>query len=490
MNRTCSVVILTAALMFTLAMANAQSTGTQAELRSSSAIIPPTPGVVAPTAPAGSILAGPQTWACDAGQGFRPVVPAEQGVADPILAISTTAGVKLPLSAATTPTTCGQMVVQNGDTVYITQAVVDTTVTPSSLRGVLRATMDGTGALLGTPVGIATTAGLDGDQPTALALGPDGNLYVGFLKNGNIKKIVNPGVGTTQVVQSVGGTPQGHPARAIAFVGGDLWVASVDALSVIRNATSSTCTGGCNAVTVIDGFAGVSHTGMTYDGNGNLYFSVAGNAAIPGSSQVWRLSMTTGLYTFVAQGGADRTGANASNFSFVAAKTNLLNIDATGTLWIGDDTSNATATGAGRLWTVSASTLAGLSGGSSVAGTNVQAIFNVLRGPWIVTLITPSGTQTSFVPTFNADGTFTATLTPLTPPGAPTNDSGTWLLTPPKVVQPFGNAQAHLSFTDSAGVVLFSNDVLLLTVDSLTSLTTGTGSLGAQFGATWAKFGP
>ena len=36
---------------------------------------------------------------------------------------------------------------------------------------------------------IATTAGLTGDNPTAVALGPDGNVYVGFLKNGDVKRI-------------------------------------------------------------------------------------------------------------------------------------------------------------------------------------------------------------------------------------------------------------------------------------------------------------
>jgi hypothetical protein len=58
------------------------------------------------------------------------------------------------------------------------------------------------------------------------------------------------------------------------------------------------------------------------------------------------------------------------------------------------------------------------------------------------------------------------------------------------VVQPFGNAQAHLTLTNTEGMVLFSNDLLLLTVDVFTSDTTGTGSLGAPFGATWHKFAP
>src|SRR4029077_5536451 len=123
-----------------------------------------------------------------------------------------------------------------------------TKVTPSPSRGVLRVPVDPqTGNLTGTPTYIATTAGLDGSQPTAAALGPDGNLYVAFLKSGNIKRIVNPGIGTTQVVQSVGNTPSGHPGRALAFVGPDLYIGSADAFSVIRNAISPACTGGCNA---------------------------------------------------------------------------------------------------------------------------------------------------------------------------------------------------------------------------------------------------
>jgi hypothetical protein len=116
---------------------------------------------------------------------------------------------------------------------------------------------------------------------------------------------------------------------------------------------------------------------MTTDGV-NVYFSVAGNPQIPGSSQVWRYTPSTGLYSFVAQCGADRSGVNASNFSFVAGKTNLLALAPGGNLWIGDDTSNATAAGAGRLWTISSVALAGLPQGNSIGGTNVQAIYNIM----------------------------------------------------------------------------------------------------------------
>ena len=452
--------------------------GVQAELRSAAAILPnPIAVAVAPTAPAGGVIVPTQPWVCDASKGFAPVVSIDQGVIDSRLAIGTANALKLPISQTTVPATCGQTAASgSGGAVYITQAVVDTNITPSNARGILRTALDpGTGALTGPSVYIATTSGLDGDQPTAAAVGPDGNLYVGFLKNGNVKRILNPGTGTTQVVQSVGVTPSGHPSRAFAFVGTDLYIGSIDALSVIHNAINPSCTGGCNAVAISDGFSGVAHVGMTTDGI-DIFFSVAGNPQIPGSSQVWRFTPTTGLYSFVAQGGADRNGTNASNFSFVAGKTNLLALDPGGNLWIGDDTSNATTSGAGRLWTIAAQTLASLPPGNSTGGTNVQAIYSILRGPWFFSLL-PSAL---FEPTFNADGTFTATIMNGSG-GLIGTDAGTWVLTPPNIVQPFGNAQARLTFTDNAGVVLLSNDILMLTVDSIGSISQGTGTLNPPF---------
>jgi hypothetical protein len=469
----------------------AQAAGVQAELRSAAAILPPViPGAVAPTAPAGGVAIGAQPWTCDARQGFAPVVSVESGVVDPLLAIGTTGALKLPISPTTVPATCGQSALQSNGVVYITQAVVDTQNTPSTARGVLRTALDpATGALIGPSTYIATTAGLDGNQPTAVALGPDGSLYVGFLKSGNVKRILNPGTGSTQVVQSVGNTPQGHPARAFAFVGTSLFIASVDSLSVISNATSASCTGGCNATAISDGFSGVVHTGIAFDGNDGLYFAVAGDPQLPGSSQVWRLSASTGLYTLVAEGGADRNGANASNFSFNAGKTNLLMLDAGGNLWIGDDASDAAAAGAGRIWTVPSASLAALTGGNSTAGTNLQAIFNVLRGPWFMGFEGTAGGSLMFTPTFNADGTFTATITSTAVPGI-TTETGTWTLTPPNRVQSIGNAQGHLALTDSQGVVLFSADFFMLNLDQLVAVQPWTTSLGIPISGVLTKQTP
>ena len=457
-----------------------QAAGLQAELRSSSALIPAgTADAVAPTAPAGAVVSGTQAWTCDAAQGFRPIVPID-ATTDPVFAVGSTIGFNLPISPTTTPATCGQMALAGDGTVYITQAVVDTTATPSVSRGVLRTKIDpATGAIVGPAAYIATTAGLDGNQPTAVALGPDGNLYVGFLKSGDIKKIINPGAGTTQIVQKIGNTPSGHPARALTFAGNDLYIASIDALSVIKN--SASCTGGCNATAIPDGFSGAVHTGLTSDAAGAVYFAVAGG--FPNGSQVWRYVPTTQLFTFVSIGGADRTGGNASSFSFVPAKTNMLVSDASGNLWIGDDPSNATAKGAGRLWTISATALATLPSGNSTGGTNLQTMFNALKGPWFLGFTTQG-----FTVTFFSDGTFSATIQPNA--GASTTDSGTWTLTPPASVFPVGNPQGRLTFTDTQGIVLFSADFLMLNVDMLQAQQPWVSGLGTPISGTLIKQTP
>ena len=479
-----SAAFLTLALIFSLASASAQTNGIKADLRSSAAVVTsPVAGGVLPTAPAGGVVVAGQAWVCDAAAGFAPVIVTERGVADPFLAVGTPGNIKLPMSSTTVPATCGQSAFESDGFAYVTQAVVDTKNTPSTARGVLRVALDpNTGAFIGAASYIATTAGLDGNQPTATALGPDGKLYVGFLKSGNVKRIAAPDSGTAQTVESVGNTPQGHAARAFAFVGNDLYIASVDALSVIRNAASVSCTGGCNAVTIADGFASESHTGMTSDRVSAVYFAVAGST--PGSSQIWRYTPSNALFTFVSSGGVDKNGAHASSFSFAASKTNLLTLDAAGNLWIGDDPSNTGATGAGRLWTINSGSLAALPAGSPIAGTNLPAILNVLTGPWLMGF-----TTSEFEPTFNADGTFTATVTSSVGGGVATV-SGTWTLTPPLFPQPFTNPQGQLTFTNSNGVVLFSATFLQTNADTLTAFQPWTGSLGTPISGVLSKATP
>lgn len=100
--------------------------------------------------------------------------------------------------------------------------------------------------------------------------------------------------------------------------------------------------------------------------------------------------------------------------------------------------------------------LSSASGGLS----GVQAIGNVLRGPWQTLVI-----DVLFTPTFNADGTFTATTQP--PSGVISTDAGGWSLKPPLVPSGFINPQANLTLTNTQGSVVLSGDVLLINPDQL-----------------------
>src|SRR5215469_13320468 len=121
---------------------NAGANGVQAELRSSAAILPVLPaGTALPTAPAGGLIIGAQPWVADAAQGFTQVLDVDAGPGDPLLALNKP-GLHLPISPTTVPATCGQIAYDGNGHAYITQGVVDTTVTPSVARGILRVTLD------------------------------------------------------------------------------------------------------------------------------------------------------------------------------------------------------------------------------------------------------------------------------------------------------------------------------------------------------------
>ena len=109
-------------------------------------------------------------------------------------------------------------------------------------------------------------------------------------------------------------------------------------------------------------------------------------------------------------------------------------------------------------------------GASPISGT--QAIANVLNGPWQTLVV-----DTLFTPTFNADGTFTATIQ--SPSGVITTDSGAWALKPPLVSSGFTNPQGNLTLTNMQGTVLLSGDVLLINPDQLL-MTSATDSISTS----------
>ena len=310
------------------------------------------PGPAAPHTPAGIVILGSNIWVGDAAQGFRHYAPVDPNNTDPIntgqLMFDINTEWSIGGGSCVIWCSVGQTAQDGTSRAYV--AVYDHAKgQPGNIGG------PGIWMVQFQPVfspfspfeglsPVASSFGLGGDQPTATALGPDGKLYVGFLKNGNIKRITNPSqinpTSSSQTVESVGSTPNGRPMRAMAFLGPDLYVATDQGLAVVHNvATCINNTAGCgNAVLVQDGFAGRAHVGLTTDGASRVYFSTVGS--------VFR-------YTPADQ----RVVSVSSGFLFVDGHTNSLTIDGFGNLWIGDDPSDGALNFSGRLWRIPASGL-------------------------------------------------------------------------------------------------------------------------------------
>ena len=309
----------------------------------------------APHTPAGTVIIGENLWVGDEAQGLRHYVPVDPNNTDPIntgqLVFDIDPNWSLGGGSCFIWCSVGQAAQDGTSTAYL--AVYDHAKGQPGNPGGPGVWMVQIQPVFGqfSPFGgispVAPSSGLGGDQPTAVALGPDSKLYVGFLKNGNIKRITNPSIlnptSQTQTVESVGGTPNGRTMRAMAFLGADLYLATDQGLAVIRNvAACVNNSGGCgNAVPVQDGLAGVAHVALATDGAGKVYFSANGS--------VYRYTPVDGRVVTVASG-----------FLFVKGHTNMLTLDGFGNLWVGDDPSDGAFNFLGRLWRIPASRVASI----------------------------------------------------------------------------------------------------------------------------------
>ncbi len=331
------------------ATANAQVT---ADLVAGPTIRPASGSPAAPHTPSGAVIIGNNLWVGDEAQGFRHYIPTDPANADPLntgtLVFDTDPNWSIGGGSCFIWCSVGQAAQDGSARAYV--AVWDHAKgQPGNPGGpgvwMIQFQTDFTFGPFAGLSPVASGFGLGGDQPTAVALGPEGKLYVGFLKNGNIKRITNPSTinptPQTQTVESVGSTPNGRAMRAMAFLGADLYIATDQGLSVVRNA--ATCIGnkgGCgNALPVQDGFVGSNHAALTTDGAGKVYFSTG--------ATVYRYTPADGRVVPISSG-----------FAFADGHTNMLTIDPFGNLWIGDDPSEVNFSG--RLWRVPAAVVASI----------------------------------------------------------------------------------------------------------------------------------
>lgn len=218
----------------------------------------------------------------------------------------------------------------------VSETVFGAVALPNLGPGAMLAMSQGSGTLL------AMYQGSGGARPSAVAVGPDHNLYVASFGTSDLKRVNNPGGGTGALtVQQIGRTASGSGASGLTFVGSDLYVAELGVISVVRNAT------GCQPSTPCDAYATPIVVSMpsalTSDAINVLWF-----ADTPvNTSNIVSYTVSTGSQAVYTSSGL-LAPTTATLFSFATA----LALDPTGHLYIGDDPSGGLQRGTGRAWRV------------------------------------------------------------------------------------------------------------------------------------------
>jgi uncharacterized repeat protein (TIGR01451 family) len=225
--------------------------------------------------------------------------------------------------------------------------------------------------------------GLGGNFPWALALGPDGNLYVSFKLNGNIVRVISPSSISVPCsnVQVMGSTADARRGLAIAWIGHDLWGSDVRGPFQITNAdqcfTPANGNTPCHAVTKLktllsNQIALISDQVYPATNGDTLYMT-------PGGNNIFKLSgvsSPTGAITL------DNNWGNGFLFLISMAFDNS---PSGPVVYVGDDPGQeAGVAGGGRYYAVSTAAVAATAPGTPVGVTasagDSQAFITWLSG--------------------------------------------------------------------------------------------------------------
>ena len=195
--------------------------------------------------------------------------------------------------------------------------------------------------------------------PNSVAIDPQGNVWVGFSKSSAIVRFNAPAAVTSnsfgtcaQFVQQAATVAGNHNGSGLAFVGHDLWGATLEIMYTIKNADTVCLVGQNPACGSANGTAQIvlgtllGATSITSDqiypatnGN-NLYVGDANSVAWVGNVAAGTNGQTLALSYIDASAGLANVGTVAIDGNDPA---NLV-------LYTGDDPSGAATTGAGRIF--------------------------------------------------------------------------------------------------------------------------------------------
>lgn len=197
---------------------------------------------------------------------------------------------------------------------------------------------------------VAGACGLGGNQLAYMALGPDSNIYLGFLKNGNIVRVIGPQQASVPCsnVQNAASTVDTKRDQGLAWVGNVLYGADTRTAFAVANAAQcDTPLNGntpCKATSILPQVTGtqllVSDQQSSLLNGNNLYY-----ASLTSVTRVANLAAGLANSSVTSNYGG-------TSFSFIGAIALDTADPANPVLYVADDPSNGTTPGAGRLFQV------------------------------------------------------------------------------------------------------------------------------------------
>ena len=205
------------------------------------------------------------------------------------------------------------------------------------------------------PGGKSDNCGIGANQPISSALGPDGNLYVGFKRTGNIMRILSPQtepLPCSNVQSDVAISPDLRTATGLAWAGHNLF--GMDSRSPMLFSNGDQCFTPINGfISCQAAFLGIVVAAPAIVASDQTAGSATGNTLYFGG---------TFSVTRVTGAGNVAGGSITANYGGTFSSLSALAVDTTNpanpVLFVGDDPSAGLAAGQGRWFQVSNAPLA------------------------------------------------------------------------------------------------------------------------------------